>query len=41
MKKKLFKKIAKRCVALCRLFSIYRKRVRAIETELGGCLETC
>ena len=41
IQKKTFKKITRRCVALCRLFVHYRKRVRMVQTELGGHLEAC
>lgn len=41
MKKKFFKKISRKCGALYRWFSHYRKRIRMIETELGGRPEAC
>lgn len=41
MQRKPFKKFVRRCTALCRWFAYYRKRVRMIETELGGRLEAC
>lgn len=41
MKKKLLKKITKKCAAIYRWFRIYRRRVRMTEHELGGRIEAC
>ena len=38
IQKKTFKKIARRCSALYRL---YRKRIHMVEAELGGELHAC
>ncbi len=36
-----FKRFLRRCSALCRWFTGYRKHVRMVEAELGCRLETC
>ena len=41
IQKKTFKKITRRCAALYRLFVQYRKRIRIVESELGGELHAC
>ena len=41
IQKKPFKKFVRRCSALYRWFTCYRKHVRMIEAELGDRLETC
>ena len=41
IQKKTFKKITRRCAALYRLFTQYRKRISMVELELGGELHAC
>lgn len=41
MKKKLLKRITRKCAAFYRWFTCYRKHVRMIESELGSQLEAC
>ena len=41
MQRKPFKKFARRCAALYRLFTYYRKRVQMVEQELGSQIEAC
>ncbi len=41
IRKKTFGKITRRCAALYRLFVHYRKRIRMVESELGGELHAC
>lgn len=41
LQKKSLKKVVRKCAALYRLFVHYRKRVRMVQLELGGHLETC
>ncbi len=41
IQKKPFRKFVRRCSALYRWFTCYRKHVRMIEAELGDRLETC
>ncbi|MFH0985259.1 MAG: hypothetical protein V1882_06950 [Candidatus Omnitrophota bacterium] len=41
IQKKTFKKIARRCTALYRLFFRYRKLINKVESELGEELHAC
>jgi hypothetical protein len=41
MQRRPLKKFTRKCAALYRWFTYYRKRVRMIESELGSQLEAC
>jgi len=41
LQKRSLKKISRRCAALYRLFTQYRKRIRMVESELGGEIYAC